>query len=157
MAGIDIKLAKETIDNYFKLVPKVKIFLDSLGNYGIRNGVSYTFYPIFRPRFYHIEDIENNYSKLGEIERAAKNAPIQGTNADLLKIAILKIDRFIKDWDYPAKIVLQVHDEIVSEVREDKAEEFKDIQVRLMKEAASLTIKSIPVEISTNINDYWVK
>lgn len=96
----------------------------------------------------------------GEIERAAKNAPIQGTNADLMKESMVKIDRYFQKYKIPAQMLLQVYDELVIEVREDRAEEVaKEVQ-KIMNATADLYLRTglgIHMRSGYKIENSWTK
>lgn len=156
--------AKNIIDKYFKEVPLVKKFLTSLGNLGRKRKFIKTAQPYGRYRFFDCDD-PNDFKRLGAIERASKNHPIQGTNADMVKLALIKCYDYIRerDWWNPVTfindcmIVLTVHDEIQSEVKDELAEEWKEVMNRLMLESGAAIVKTIPMSVDCTISDYWTK
>jgi DNA polymerase-1 len=162
---LDIKVeeARKIIDSFFKIVPEVNKFLTKLGTYGKTNGLIKTSKPFCRirwfPKWELTKDVDNpdSFAILGEIERASKNMPIQGSNGDIIKLALIKIQTLIDDNELPVKILLSVYDEIQTECREDFAEEWKNILDATMKEAAQVIIKSIPIEVDCKIADCWTK
>jgi DNA polymerase-1 len=159
--GCSVEEARKLIGDYFKVVPKVKQLLDNYGTLVRENFVAYTLPPICRPRFFdkrklHYPDA-NRAAIMGEIERAGKNSPVQGTNADWIKIALVLIYEYIQKHKYPAKLRLVIHDEIITSTLNEKAEEWSKIQAALMEQAGSYIIKSIPVKAETKILDYWTK
>jgi DNA polymerase-1 len=85
-------------------------------------------------------------------ERIAVNTPIQGTAADIIKIAMIRIHRSLRDRDLSARILLQVHDELVLEAPEDQAEESSSIVRQEMEGAATLVV---PLRVDLNIADNW--
>ena len=97
------------------------------------------------------------FKELGEIERASKNTPIQGANAQLIKYALVKIQNRIDKDNLPIKILLSIYDEVQTECREDMTEWWKGELKRIMIEAAQLWIKTVPVEVDVKITDYWTK
>jgi DNA polymerase-1 len=148
--------AKDIIDKFFTAVPKVKVFLDTLGNKGKMNGMIKTPPPYGRIRFFK-DYKEADLKRLGEIERASKNHPIQGGNADMTKLALIYIYRYIREHNVPVRLIHTVHDEIQTEVREDYAVEWSKIMSKLMIDAASVILKKVPMIVDCKINDYWSK
>jgi DNA polymerase-1 len=157
---IPVEDAKKFIDKYFSVVPSVEVFLKTLSYLASSRGFIKTY--LGRIRFF--DDISylkeqdwREWSKRnGEIERAGKNTPIQGSAADMAKQAILNCEYSAKKLKYP-KFVLQIHDCLVYEVPEEKAEEWKEIQEAAMIRAGGTIIKSIPIEVDTTITKEWTK
>jgi len=157
---IEISQAREIIKKFFSIVPDVKRFLEGIGRLGANRGYIKTAPPYSRIRWFekHKGAVQSQDRKvLGEIERASKNLPIQGTNADLIKEALINVQNVIDDNNYPAEIILSVYDEIQTVCREDFAEEWKDILQETMIQAAKTVIKSIPVVVDVSISDCWTK
>lgn len=154
--GISIDEADAIITRYFSLVPKVKAFLDALATYGLRNKYirSYKPYSIVRQFQVDLSDMK----KRGEIERASKNTPIQASGAMMCKLAMVKLREEIqKAFPYNVEMFLQVHDAIFCYVEESYAEEWAEIQKRVMEEAGSIWLKSVPCISDVNITEYWSK
>lgn len=87
-------------------------------------------------------------------ERVAMNAPIQGTAADIMKIAMINVDKALKEQNLKSKIVLQVHDELLVEAYKDEVEQIKQILVDNMKNAADLRVAlEVEVEVGNNWNE----
>lgn len=87
-------------------------------------------------------------------ERVAMNAPIQGTAADIMKIAMINVDKALKEQNLKSKIVLQVHDELLVEAYKDEVEQVKQILVDNMKNAADLRVAlEVEVEVGNNWNE----
>lgn len=157
---IPVEDAKKFIDKYFSIVPQVANLLQKLGELGTSRFLIKTYFG--RIRFF--EDIsylkEQNWKewskRLGSIERASKNMPIQGSGADQVKVAIIECQKEAKKVKY-AKFVLQVHDCLIYQIPEDKAEEWKEIQESCMIKAAQKIVKSIPIEVDTTITKEWTK
>ena len=82
------------------------------------------------------------------------NAPIQGTAADIMKMAMLRVDRALKSEGLDAKIVMQVHDELVIEVRDDQIEECRKLVKREMESAAEL---SVPLTVDVTVGKNWLE
>ncbi len=157
---IPVEDAKKFIDKYFSIVPQVATLLQRLGNLGTSRFLIKTFFG--RIRFFedisYLKDLDwKEWSKrLGSIERASKNMPIQGSGADQVKVAIIECQKAAKKVKY-AKFVLQVHDCLIYQVPQDKAEEWKEIQEACMIRAAETIVKSIPIEVDTTITKEWTK
>ncbi len=150
--------AQVIIDDFFAVVPRVKGFLTLLGNMGKSRGFIRSAPPYRRVRWFpkwdpdYMDDIV-----LGEIERASKNMPIQGSNADVIKLALCTVQDYIEKHNCPVQIKLSIYDEIQTECREDFAEEWKITLERLMIECAETIIKRIPIKVDVSINDFWCK
>lgn len=153
--GISPERGREYLDKYFKSYPGVKKYLEKVAKEAVKKGWSTT--PAGRKRWYVDPDRSDpEYSrKVGHIERQAKNHPIQGTNADAIKYALVFLSEKIKDKGFDASIILTVHDEVVCEVRDDQAEEWAKIQSEEMVRAGALFIKKVPVESKPFIADVW--
>lgn len=147
--------SQDLIDKYFKAYPSVKTFLDTLAKNAVRNGFSAT--PAGRKRWYKLpEKNDPDYrKKISKIERESKNHPIQGTNADVIKYALVYVSEYMKDNNIDGSIVLTVHDEIACEVREDQAEEFAKVLQSEMIRAGKLYIKKVPVKSDPFVGDVW--
>lgn len=153
--GISPELGREYLEKYFKSYPGVKVFLDKVAKEAVKKGWSTT--PAGRKRWYIAPDkTDPEYTrKIGHIERQAKNHPIQGTNADSIKYALVFLTEKIKEMNFDASIILTVHDEVVCEVREDQAEKWSEIQSEEMRRAGALFIKKVPIESKPFIADVW--
>jgi DNA polymerase-1 len=147
--------AKDYIDKYFQSYPSVQKFLDGLARDAVRRGWSST--PSGRKRWYNLPektDVEYR-KKLSNIERQAKNHPIQGTNADAIKYALVFLNERLKKEGVDGAITHTVHDEIVCEVREDQAQDWSLIQSQEMVRAGELFIKKVPVVSEPFVGDVW--
>jgi len=153
---IPVPQAKAIIDKFFKVVPKVKQFLDLLGRTGVTNGMIKTPPPYRRIRFF--DDYKSEDKKIiGSIDRASRNSPIQGGNADLTKLALVMLYRFIHTNNLPVRLVHTVHDEIQCKVKEEYAEEWIIHMNRIMEDAGKIIIKTIPMKVDCKISDSWSK
>ena len=85
-------------------------------------------------------------------ERVAMNAPIQGTAADIIKIAMIRVHKALEEENLDAKLILQVHDELIIESSKEDAEKAKEILVREMENAVDL---GVPMEVAAEIGDNW--
>jgi len=153
--GVSAEKGKEYLEKYYKLYPGVRRFLDKVAKQAVKDGWSTT--PAGRKRWYikPEKDDPEYQKKIGHIERQAKNHPIQGTNADAVKYALVFMQEDIKKKGFDACPVLTVHDEVVCEVREDQAKEWSEIQSRDMCKAGELFIKKVPVESKPFIGNEW--
>lgn len=136
--SISRKEATEYIDNYFKTYPGIKSFLDGLVSGAKELGYVTTMFKRRRPV---PELTAGNFMQKQFGERVAMNAPIQGTAADIIKIAMLRVEKALKERNLKSRIILQVHDELLIEAIIDEEEEVKEILRNEMMSAASLPVK----------------
>ena len=153
---IDVEQADKIIKLFFKQVPKVQHFLDSLGNAAKRNGYIRTPPPYGRIRWFDGFD-SGDFKRLGEIERAGKNQPIQGGNADLTKLALVSLYREIKENNWPVKIIHTVHDEIQTEALENIADKWKEKMEEIMEGCGKVIVQTIPMKVDCKIDTKWAK
>ena len=154
--------AKDLIDKYFKAFPKIKRFLENQGEFGKRYGYVTTFYPFYRKRWFdswtpRMYGDKDSFMELGSIERASKNTPIQGSSADMTKLALVYLYRRIKKHGYPVKIVMTVHDQIDTICPEYFAEEWKVYMTEEMERAAKKIIPNGLLKAETSITKVWSK
>jgi DNA polymerase-1 len=143
--------AKQLIDGYFASYPKVKDYMDATIREAQRTGYAET---IFGRRRY-LRDINSGNSTMrGMAERNAINAPIQGTAADIIKVAMIGINRIFKEKKLKTTMILQVHDELVFDVYKPELEEIRQIVVDAMQNAVRLRVPLI-VECGTGTN--WLE
>ena len=154
---IPVGEADKIIKKFFKVVPDVEKFLNILGELAKARGYIKSGQPYGRIRWFAGYDNKENFIRQGEIERAGKNTPIQGTNGDIIKSALVKVQRFIDSRALPINILLSVYDEIQTECPEDLSEWWKLELDKLMVEAAQEVIKSVPIVVDCKIADYWDK
>lgn len=157
---IPVKQAKEIIEKFFKAVPKVERFLTLLGNLGKKRGYIKTALPYGRIRWFQEWETAvetDDFKILGSIERASKNSPIQGTNGDIIKQALIDVQEEIYQNNWDVKIILAVYDEIQTECHENQADEWKIKLDELMVNAAKKVLKDVPVVVDCSINDFWQK
>ncbi len=132
------KEAESYINDYFDKHKAVKDYLDGQIELCKQRGYSET---IFGRRRYIAEINSGNYMTRQFGERLAMNSPIQGSAADIIKIAMNKVYGELKAGDLKAKLILQIHDELIIEVPEDEVEQVKELLVRNMESAADLAVK----------------
>ena len=143
------------MNKYFASYPNVRTFLDRMANEAVTKGWSIT--PAGRKRWYTKPDPNDpDYRrKIGQIQREAKNHPIQGTNADVIKYALVFINERMKKEGVVGAITHTVHDEVVTEIREDQAEAWARCQQEEMVRAGELVIKKVPVVSEPMVGDVW--
>lgn len=152
---VPVDEAEDYMEMYFANYPSVKKFLDKMARDAVKTGWSKT--KGGRKRWYNKPDPDDpNYRKrLSRIEREAKNHPIQGTSADAIKYALVFINERIEKEGIDGSITHTVHDEIVTEVRNDQAEDFAKIQREEMIRAAELFVKKVKIESDPFVGDVW--
>ncbi len=147
--GIGAREARQYIDQYFSRYPGVAEYIERVKEQARKDGYVRTI--LGRRRF--LRDINSRNKVLREsAERMAINAPIQGSAADIIKIAMIRIDREFRERKMGARLVLQVHDELIAEVREREAGDAEGIVRDAMVEAASL---SVPLTVSLSRGKNW--
>lgn len=143
------KEAQSFIDGYFALYPKVRIFIDEIIKQTREKGYCSTI--LGRKR--NIHDINSRNANIRtRAERMAVNAPIQGSAADIIKLAMIECDKYIKDNSIDAKCILQIHDELIFEVNENIISDFTDTMKNIMESAVAL---SVPLLVNAETGDNW--
>ena len=147
--GISRKEATEYIERYFETYPDVKRFLDGLVKTGRKYGEVKTMYGRVRP----IPELKSgNFMQRSFGERVAMNSPIQGTAADIIKIAMIRVDQRLRREGLRSRIVLQVHDELLVETWKEELEQVQSILATEMKRAAQLQVE---LEIDMKTGNSW--
>ena len=147
--GIGAKEARQYIDQYFQRYPGVRGYIEQVKEQARKDGFVKTI--LGRRRF--IRDINSQNKVMREAaERAAVNAPIQGSAADIIKLAMIRIDREFRDRGMSSRLVLQVHDELIAEVPEGEAGEAGQIVRESMSGVASL---AVPLTVSLSRGKNW--
>jgi DNA polymerase-1 len=149
--GITQTHAKEIIQTYFNTFKNVKKFMDDSIKFAREKGYAQTL--LGRKRFLHNINSKNNVLKQFE-ERVAINMPIQGTAADMIKIAMINIHKKIIEKKLKSKMILQVHDELVFDVHKKEIEEMKILVKELMETALPL---DVPVLTEIGIGENWLE
>jgi len=147
--GIDRKAAQEYIDRYFARYPSVLAYMDNTRAQAKEQGYVET---LWGRRLYLPEIRSSQVMRQKAAERAAINAPLQGSAADIIKLAMIRIDRWIKEENINAKMIMQVHDELVFEAAEKDLDLISDSVRRHMAEVVSL---HVPLLVSVGIGDNW--
>lgn len=151
--SITKKEAEEYIEQYFKTYPGIKSFLDGLVEKAKQCGYAETMFGRRRP----IPELSsNNFMQRSFGERIAMNSPIQGTAADIIKIAMIKVWKALKEKGLRSKLILQVHDELLIETAREEAEQVGRILSEGMKSAANLLVE-LEVDMHTGKNWYEAK
>jgi DNA polymerase-1 len=151
--GISRSEAKEIIDNYKKQFSGIQKYMDASVNYAREHGYVKTL--MGRKRW--LKDINsNNFTVRGYAERNAINSPIQGTAADMIKMAMIKIHHEFKAHKFKSKMVLQVHDELVFDATIDEAEIIKPVIIDCMRTALPLP-NGVPVEAEIGGGINWLE
>ncbi|HEX7091145.1 MAG TPA: DNA polymerase I [Longimicrobiales bacterium] len=147
--GTSVAEARRFIEQYFQRFPGVRRYLDEQIAHAREHGWVET---LSGRRRYIPEIRSNNYSVRQFGERAATNAPVQGTAADIIKLAMIDIHREIAARGSPARMLLQVHDELVFEVPREHVDETRAMVTELMEGAFEL---SVPLEVATGVGENW--
>lgn len=141
--------AKEYIDKYKATYPGIKKYMDDIIVEGKEKGYVET---IMHRRRYIPELSSKNFNIRGFGERVALNTPIQGSAADIIKIAMVRVFEKLKEGNYKSKLLLQVHDELIIEAPEEEKEEV----VKLLKDTMEDAVKlNLPLKVDTNIGRNW--
>lgn len=146
--GITEEQARDYIEQYFQKFPKVREYIELTIEEATKNGYVRTLFGRKRPL---PELLSSNKIRREFGKRAAINAPIQGTAADLIKLAMIRIHKKFKEKNLPAKILLQVHDELLIEARKDAIEEAKTIVKEEMENVYPLSVPLV-VKIGQGVN-----
>ena len=149
--GLSRTEAKQMIDSYYENYPKLKIFMTEQVEKARKNG----FVETILGRKRHLKDINsNNFVVRGHAERNAVNAPIQGSAADVIKVAMINIDRALSEGGFKTKMLLQVHDELLFEVPEEEIEPIK----ALIKEKMESAVKTkVPLIVEVGVGNNWLE
>ena len=147
--SITRKEAAEYIEQYFRTYPGIKEFLDKAVESAKEKGYARTLFGRRRP----VPELKSsNFMQRSFGERVAMNAPIQGAAADIMKIAMIGVNRRLKEQKMKSRLVLQVHDELLIEAYEPEIEEVKNILKSEMEQAADL---KVPLEVDMHTGTNW--
>ena len=147
--SITKKEAAQYIDNYFSTYPGIKKFLDNAVATGKEKGYVTTLFGRRRP----IPELSSgNFMQRSFGERVAMNSPIQGTAADIMKIAMIGVHKKLKEEQLKSRLVLQVHDELLIEAHESEIDKVKEILAYEMEHATEL---SVPLDVDMHIGKNW--
>lgn len=147
--SITRKEAAKYIDDYFATYPGIKTFLDHAVTHAKEEGYVVTLFGRRRP----VPELSSsNFMQRSFGERVAMNSPIQGAAADIIKIAMIRVNQRLKDQKMKSRLVLQVHDELLIEAYEPEQDEVQNILKEEMEHAAEL---KVPLEIDMHTGDNW--
>ncbi|WP_372988152.1 DNA polymerase I [Marinobacter sp.] len=148
--GVERKLAQEYIDRYFERYPGVLKYMDNIRKQAHEDGFVET---LFGRRLYLPEINARNKQMQQAAERTAINAPMQGTAADIIKRAMIEVDNWLRNEHADdARMTMQVHDELIVEVKESALDKVRDGLVKRMSAAAEL---AIPLVVDAGVGDNW--
>jgi DNA polymerase-1 len=151
--GISRTEAKTIIDNYKKEFSGITKYMDDMINYAREHGYVQTV--MGRKRW--LRDINSsNFTVRGYAERNAINSPIQGTAADMIKLAMVKVHHSMKEKGFKSKMILQVHDELVFDATKDEVEDLKPVILDCMQSAMSLP-NGVPVIAEVGTGENWLE
>lgn len=150
--GITRKEAKELIDNYFLQFSGLKKYMDDTVKFARENG--YVITMLGRKR--ELRDINSrNFLASSNAERVAINTPIQGTAADMIKVAMINIHKAFQENNLKSKMILQVHDELVFDVHKSEVEKVKEIILAKMPNA--IPGLKVPIEVGIGVGQNWLE
>ena len=147
--SINRNVAAEYMNTYFSRYPKVREYMERIKLSAKKTGYVETLYG---RRLYLPEIATGNAIRRQAAERAAINAPVQGTAADIMKKAMILVDSTLKDSDLDAKMILQVHDELVIEAKDKDCKKVSEILINCMSNAAKL---AVPLEVQVGSGKNW--
>ena len=147
--NITRKEAKEYIDNYLHNYEKVNEYMDSIIEKGKVDGYVET---IYHRRRYLPELKSKNFNIRSFGERIAMNTPIQGSAADIIKVAMVEVYKELKKKKFKSRLILQVHDELIIEVHHDELDEIKKMLQEIMEDAITL---NVPLKVDMKVGNSW--
>ena len=147
--GVDIKTAKKFLDNYLETFPGIKNYMDKI----IKDAYEKGYVKTIMNRKRNIDELYNtNHMIKVQGERMALNTPIQGSSADILQKAMIDIYNEFNRLNLKSKMILQVHDELIFNVKNDELEKVKEIVINFMENAYKL---NVPLEVDVEIGKNW--
>ncbi len=147
--GTSFNEAKEIISSFYEAYPEIKTFLDSLVNMAEEKGYVET---ILGRRRYIREIHDPSFPRKEAARRAAMNAPIQGSAADLIKAAMIKVHEFLSTRDTSCRLILQIHDELIFAIRKEEIEEIAPKLEEIMEHALPLKVK---LKVERGVGHTW--
>lgn len=148
---LDRSEAKELIDTYYATYPKLKAYMQEQVDFARENGYVET---VLGRRRYLKNINSSNAVVRGAAERNAVNAPIQGSAADIIKIAMINIHKKFEEMQCKSKMLLQVHDELVFDIHNDELEEMKKLIQDEMQNAYKMTV---PLDVEVGVGENWLE
>ncbi|MBD3615953.1 MAG: DNA polymerase I [Gracilimonas sp.] len=149
--GIENEEGKQMIDHYFERFPNILNYINETKEFAREHGYVKTM--LGRRRY--VPDIKSgNWNVRGFAERVAINMPIQGTAADIIKLAMIEIYHWLKENEKKSRMLLQVHDELIFEIHESEMDEVPDQIIKLMESAVEL---DVPLKVEAGIAENWLE
>jgi DNA polymerase-1 len=147
--GIPREMARQMIEQYFQRYQGVRSYVEKIPEIGRQQGYVSTL--LGRKRF--LPDLHSRNRNVRQFaERTAINTPIQGTAADIMKVAMIRIDALLQQRQMPARMILQVHDELIFEVASDAEAELATLVQQEMESAVSL---HVPLVVQVGLGENW--
>jgi DNA polymerase-1 len=147
--GITRKEAQAFIDKYFESYPGVKSYMDDT----VREAKETGYVSTFMNRRRYLPDITSrNFNKRSFAERTAMNTPIQGSAADIIKKAMIDLEERLQEEKMQAKVLLQVHDELIIEAPKEEVEQLEEIVSSVMESTVDL---DVPLKVDSSYGDTW--
>jgi DNA polymerase-1 len=146
---VSVSQARELMADYFATFDNVREYLNEIVAQARRDGYTST---LFGRRRYLPELNSTNYQQREIAERAALNAPIQGTAADIMKLAMIKLDTELESSSLRSRMLLQVHDELILEVAPGEREPLQELVTKVMSSAVEL---KVPLDVSVGFGQSW--
>ncbi len=149
--GIDRKVAADYIKKYFERYPSIHQFMDNMVKKAKKTGCARTLFGRYR----NLPDIKSsNFNRRSFAERTAMNTPIQGTAADIMKLAMIEVDRRMKEGHFKSRVLLQVHDELVVETVNEEKESVKTL---LKESMESIVTLKVPLVADVHEGQNWAE
>lgn len=149
--GCRLREAEQLLDAYFRAFPRVRDTLESTARQSLERGYAET----VAGRRHWLTDLRRDGADEASLSRVARNMPIQGTNADMVKVAMARLVRAFEESGLDAKLVNMVHDELVVETAETEAEAVAALVRREMVSAGAEFVKRVPMTVETHISESW--
>ncbi len=147
--GIGRSEAQQLIKDYFATFPAIADFMEKAKREAVEKGYVET---IFGRRRYLPELTSRNASARGMAERNAINAPIQGSSADIIKLAMIKVDEILRTEGFKSKMILQIHDELLFDAYPDEVEA---LQAKVKEAMENIVQLSVPLEVECGVGVNW--
>ena len=151
--GVRLDEAERLLEAYFRAFPKIRDYLNESARQALKRGLAET----MAGRRFWLTDLRRDGRDEGTLTRIAKNMPIQGTNADITKLAMARMYQAFRRGGVHAYLVNTVHDELVVEAAKSVAEEAKAIVIREMRSAGGEFVKRVPMDVDAQLGDTWTK
>ena len=147
--SIPISSAKEYMDIYFNRYPEIKSYMNKTKEFAKENGYVQT---IYGRKLYLPEINSKQVQRRKYAERTAINAPVQGSAADIIKIAMIDINKWLEKINSSTKIIMQVHDELVFEISENDLDQEVPEIIKIMQGCVNL---NLPLKVNYGVDNNW--